>query len=247
VGLYVAHTVATIQPLSFVLENVPQVLNAQHSKLLNQMLDRIKSVKDKAGLPKYLIMTRVLDTQQHGLPQSRKRVFIVGVQRSAMEHKFRWPTPVVLANTALHVLAKHRPPATPPTSSGCLLRLVKSLEVLKKKKVDTNAAVFVDIDSSSNRDVYYKKGICPCITSTRAATGGFWVTKYNARIGVKGLAALQGIDLTSVTTDMMSDRQLGSMIGNAWSINVASLIVRNLLIALGKVTSSEVVGPWSGQ
>src|SRR5699024_10869076 len=59
------------QPKSFLLENVPGLLTIQEGKTFDIIVKALKS----AG---YSISYRVLDAQNFGLPQIRKRVIIVG-------------------------------------------------------------------------------------------------------------------------------------------------------------------------
>nr|WP_201471374.1 DNA cytosine methyltransferase [Microbacterium hydrocarbonoxydans] len=68
--------VEQLQPRAFVMENVPGILAPQFSTLLNDAVRRFEA----AGytLNNY---TEPLDAVDYGVPQRRKRVFIVGVSR----------------------------------------------------------------------------------------------------------------------------------------------------------------------
>jgi len=68
-----------VRPRSFVLENVPDVLHAKHRPLLDAMLEPIKALRDSAGDRLYGIKMAILDTSKQGLPQSRRRLYVVGI------------------------------------------------------------------------------------------------------------------------------------------------------------------------
>ena len=44
-----------------------------------------------SGKPVYTITMKILDTQDYGIPQSRKRLYIVGLKTKEIKQRFRWP------------------------------------------------------------------------------------------------------------------------------------------------------------
>ena len=52
---------------------------------------RLKGVKDADGTSLYALYVKVLNAADHGLPQSRQRVFIIGLQRKLIKSPFKWP------------------------------------------------------------------------------------------------------------------------------------------------------------
>ena len=79
------------QPKSFFLENVPQFAGGPHWRRFNQLIETLEGIKDEDNTPKYVITHRVLNTALHGIPQERKRLYIVGVSHSDMKSPFEWP------------------------------------------------------------------------------------------------------------------------------------------------------------
>lgn len=76
--------VAALKPKVFLMENVPGILWLRHRKFLDAFYEEGK----KAG---YRLMQPVtLDTRDYGLPQRRKRVFILGI-RPDIEFNTIWP------------------------------------------------------------------------------------------------------------------------------------------------------------
>ena len=79
-------------------------------------------------------------------------------------------------------------------------------------------------------------GRVPCLTRSRAATGGFWITTAGGLFTTQEMLRLQGLPEHLADTAAaagVSDRQLWQMIGNAMSVNVLVLILSKLLIAMG--------------
>jgi DNA (cytosine-5)-methyltransferase 1 len=77
--------VRAIRPRVFLMENVPGMLWARHSGAL----DRFYAEGKVAGY--HLEKPIVLDARDFGLPQRRKRVFILGVQQRVDRTGFSWP------------------------------------------------------------------------------------------------------------------------------------------------------------
>ena len=74
-------------PRAFLMENVPGMLWPRHSAALA----RFYEVGKAAGYK--LLAPVVLDARKHGVPQRRRRVFILGVLPGAADDDFVWPPP----------------------------------------------------------------------------------------------------------------------------------------------------------
>ena len=72
------------QPAAFILENVASLGNKKHRR----SHDRIVAALETAG---YVAYETVLDARELGLPQSRRRLFMVGFRRSLGAVSFSWP------------------------------------------------------------------------------------------------------------------------------------------------------------
>ena len=75
------------QPKVVIVENARGLTFKQH----RHVLDDILRIMEQLG---YVTKWRVLNTKEHGIPQSRPRLYIVGVRKDSCVHKFRWPKPV---------------------------------------------------------------------------------------------------------------------------------------------------------
>ena len=45
------------------------------------------------GTQFYALFTKILDSARYGLPQNRKRLFIVALQKRKLKAAFKWPKP----------------------------------------------------------------------------------------------------------------------------------------------------------
>jgi site-specific DNA-cytosine methylase len=79
-------------------------------------------------------------------------------------------------------------------------------------------------------------GKVPCLTRTRAGSGGYWITTANGLLTTREMLRLQGLPETFEQTAAaagVTDRQLRQMIGNAMSVNVLVVVLSRLLPAVG--------------
>ncbi len=76
--------VKKLKPKVFLMENVPGLLWKRHKEFLDKFYEQGQKAKYRVYEPE------VIDAQHYGIPQRRKRVFILGV-RSDVEHEITWP------------------------------------------------------------------------------------------------------------------------------------------------------------
>lgn len=78
--------VSEIKPKVFVMENVPGLLSMAGGTIKNQILEDF----EKIG---YFVSVRQLTASNYGVPQSRKRVFFVGVNPNKLHNTLTFPFP----------------------------------------------------------------------------------------------------------------------------------------------------------
>jgi len=76
-----------VYPKYFLMENVKGILGKRGKKILNYAL----TLADRAG---YNLSTEVLDAQDYGVPQRRKRVFLIGERKDLGDSTFEFPKPL---------------------------------------------------------------------------------------------------------------------------------------------------------
>ena len=77
--------VKSFKPKVFLMENVPGILWKRHKFYI----DKFYAEGEKAGYQ--LFQPVVLDARDYGVPQRRKRVFILGLREDLDQSKFVWP------------------------------------------------------------------------------------------------------------------------------------------------------------
>ena len=118
---------------------------------------------------------------------------------------------------------------TQPAASKKAKKVTQQLQKLGVKPLKVPAVV--DCDGVAGRWVLDKT---PCLTATRGAGGGYWVTCMNRRLTTSELFKLQGMDPQALhIPPEVSDRKLGHMIGNAVTQTVIERLAANLLKSVG--------------
>lgn len=86
-----ARLIKEVKPKYFIFENVTGLINHDNGNTWETIKDVFLSLD-------YHISYDVLDSQNYGLPQMRKRLFVVGIRNDLSENKFIFPKPVELTN-----------------------------------------------------------------------------------------------------------------------------------------------------
>jgi len=189
----------------------------------------------------YDIKYKLVNTKDHGIPHSRPRTYLVGVRRDIKVMKFRFPRPIpeepidrfldnddgmtssCLARVRLH-LSKH--------VNGVLKRAYR---ILKKKGADPAAdPCFVDTGASLKWSSVMV-GRSPCLTATRCASGGHFMTHRGRLMTISEMCRLQGLppDRINYMKANISPKKFATAIGNMMSVNVLQRILPPLLNSAG--------------
>ena len=229
---YVLSFIEMKSPDSFILENVA-ALATDFKALFHEIIQFLRALSDGSGL-RYNIYHMIIDTKTHGaLPQSRKRIYIVGVKRTQMVRPFRFPQEVPM-KTLKQVLPMGTPSNNMQLSSHTFLQnIAKSLEALKRAKHDIVSEDFIiDVGGS---EPHASLDISPCITRTRAGARGYYSTLRNRMLTIDDMMILQGYDPEEFRgwSQVVSPRQMGMMLGNAMTRSVMERLVRAVFLAMG--------------
>jgi DNA (cytosine-5)-methyltransferase 1 len=81
--------VGELKPRTFVMENVPGMATGSHTALLSDLIDQFKALGYKVRQPH-----RVLNASNYGIPQDRKRLFLIGARSDTFLPEY--PVPVTL-------------------------------------------------------------------------------------------------------------------------------------------------------
>jgi DNA-cytosine methyltransferase len=241
-------------PRAFLLENV-RGLVTEHKQDFDQILTRLRALNRES----YYVSWRVLNTEQHGIPQHRERVYILGILKTATagKPKFKWPAP--LAPKRLTLFLDRQKPMTKverhanwrifyrkADSQSVRVNLWGAIQKAEKEKQDITdpaSPVVVDLDGTKSR---YMVNRCPCITRARGSTG-FFLLPFGRRMSLAERLRLQGLPtkiLRHQKATRCSEHKLGAMVGNAMSVNVLERLLARLLPACGLVPAGAVHDRW---
>ncbi len=89
VFVLIAHIDMTL-PKAFILENVSDILCVQGATCFQTITDSLRA----AGNAAYNVHHHIMDTRLHGIPQSRRRMYWVGILKTLDNGSFEFPKPI---------------------------------------------------------------------------------------------------------------------------------------------------------
>ena len=227
---YVSHK----RPRVVVIENVRGLTFKKHARVLTSIVNILRGLT-------YCVHTRVLNTCNHGIPQNRPRLYIVAILRSHMHHKYVWPTDVSEPDLHrfLNAESKGRKHDINQYSTIALDNIVHFRRKMKQEKFDIFKKWYViDIYAGKNYR-HMARNRSPCITKSRGATCGFFITRLKRRMQIMEMARLQGLPST-VAREFLDaaggdEKLLGKGVGDAMSLNVLMRVLPRSLYAAGLI------------
>eukprot|EP00928_Gymnodinium_smaydae_P008919 TRINITY_DN13292_c0_g5_i2.p1 TRINITY_DN13292_c0_g5~~TRINITY_DN13292_c0_g5_i2.p1 ORF type:complete len:393 (+),score=95.78 TRINITY_DN13292_c0_g5_i2:122-1180(+) len=231
-------------PRVFVLENVGNILRVDEGRTWKKILAALEGI----GKGAYEVAWEKLNTKEHGVPQNRARLYIVGVLKKFSKGEFSFDSMKKLPCPSIeHFLEprKGRPSESslPPKSQGHAHNNVKRvLKELRKEGHDPLREPFViDLDSTE-KFCTVVKDCSQCITRRRG--NGHWLTNRGRRTTKPEMMRLQGMEPTGFK-QVVSEVQWGNLIGNSMSVNVLERIFVRLLPSANLVpATTRLVDRW---
>ena len=232
--------IAAKKPVAVLSENVPTLMTRHR-----HVLRFLEAFMAEQG---YTVFSKILATNDFGIPQVRKRWYMMAILSSQCRCSSRtgsidlWPKPLATAIPLSTLITPARPsewralPETEPARS----HVVKAFAKAVAKGVNPFITpVVVDIGASPGWTTM-QINKCPTITHGRAATNGYWVSTKGARIDTDELAMLQGFDPCDVDWQgaAASRSAYAGCLGNAQSLNVVTAVLPHLMF-FAKLISTE--------
>lgn len=212
------------RPRCVVLENVKGLTFKKNAPVLAAIIRVLKTCG-------YRVWRRVVNTRQHGIPQSRPRLYIVGIQSVAVAHKFHFPKPVPCAELG-RFLRRDVPDSDVPPLRGRALKHVQ-----RARRKTPNAVGLVVDTGASKRFASAMVGCSPCLTKSRSR--GYFLVDHNRYMTVHEMGGLQGLGSSWIDRmlEVESSTFIGSALGDAMSVNVLSRVLARALYSAGLVPS----------
>ena len=85
-------------------------------------------------------------------------------------------------------------------------------------------------------------GRCPCLTRARGSGNGHWSMFKHRWTSLTEKFKLQGLDRWQYDLSMVSESQIGAMLGNSFSQPVMTGVMRRALISIGVLASVCAAG-----
>ena len=194
---------------------------------------------------KYKVHLRVLNSLDHGLPQSRRRVYIVGILKSQLQRRrFRWPQalPRRPASAFLEGASPTGAVSMPRTEKQ-IAKIKQALDRIERQGGDVADDWFIDYHASPRYGIAVTKDRAGCLTRTRAAAGGPFITSRARGMSLLEMCRFQGFADGTLRWKGMRPRAVKQALGNSWSVNVAGRV----LLAACRAASlggESLVDPW---
>ena len=126
---------------------------------------------------------------------------------------------------------RHPPSARKPSSNTEKDNLATELKRLREAGHKPSQQKFV-IDISGSKP-HSCEDYSPCLTRSRAGSGGFWLSWQGRKMTIQEIIKLQGVNPRQIPigSSGLSSRQLGLIAGNAVPVDLLAPVMKNLLTA----------------
>lgn len=225
--------IARKRPKCFVCENSHRLLSTKFAVEWHALKNDLRSLG-------YSIKYKLVNTKDHGIPHSRPRTYLVGVRRDIKVMKFRFPSPIpaepvdrFLDDDGLTSSCAARVRLHRSRNVGAVMK--RAYHILKKKGVDpAKDPCFVETGASLKWSSVMV-GRSPCLTATRCASGGHFMTHRGRLMTISEMCRLQGLppDRINYMKAKVSPKKFAKAVGNMMSVNVLQRILPPLLKSAG--------------
>ena len=203
--------IVTKEPKIFILENVKGLLSHDKKQTFSRILNELESLET------YNIYWKILNTKDYYIPQSRDRIFFVGIRKNIQTKVFNFPN----KKKKMYSLTKYID--NNDNSSRSLPPRIVKAEYMSKLPAKS---LFVDFSLYGHSTFPNSDKICSCI----CRKSEFWCIPKSRFANCKELLSLQGFPKNFKQS--VSDTQLKKQIGNSMSVNVLREIFKECFIYL---------------
>lgn len=212
-------------PRVFVLENVPHIKSVDRGRAWRHVTETLDA------LERYQVDTMVLNTRDYGIPQNRRRLFIIGRRRDRINGPLRTPRPVRRCPGIVEFLGRLKNLDVSRRNNPRLYRRwpcernPEKYDRLRRKygvKHLTKHPIVTDLGSS----VGFPTDAYDCSPTLRAVRASLWITCLRRKMHVRESLALQGFPRSFKI--VASELQTLKQVGNSMSVNVLRHLFREI-------------------
>lgn len=209
-------TIRCIRPKIFILENVKGLIQHNKGATFKTIMD---SLRDLSG---YEIYHDLYNTRNYGIPQNRERVYIIGIDKTYIRHRYKIPRHIDTGLKLSDMLYMDLQSTYGLTDHK---RDVLN-DLVKNRGIDEKDLWCMNLNVSSWVRTHPMKDISPCLL--RASV--HYVSGINRNLYPRECLRLQGFP--DSFHQVVSDRQLYHQAGNSMSVNVLCFIYMEIFRAL---------------
>lgn len=237
--LHVLRLVECHKPKVVLIENVGQFKSLDGGPAFNGIVESLRAWG-------YAVYHEILNAGDYGVPQSRKRLFIVGICKSLLVQEFRFPEPLGLKVDVSSILEPPCHAIQQIVNVGDWNRR-EDIEI-PWNRIGSGTIRLGSIQKGSQGDrIYSIEGHAPTQTASSggwgAGTGLFQIDGIIRRLTAREAARCMGF--TDAYRFLGGQRKATSQAGNAVVVNVVSEIMKQVFVAIGEpspqtTTTSDV-------
>lgn len=198
------------QPSCFLLENVQTLTTLDGGSYFKDILKQL-SKKDEQGNEIYEIHHKIMNSKDYGIPQSRKRLYIIGLKKDIIKKTFEFPKEKKMKKLSTFIDKKD-------TSKNPIKEA--NIELMKSIPEDS---IFIDVGFRKCRFPNSGKW-APCIT----AQPNMWNAQMGRKANVKEYLKLQGFPTYPKFKQPISDHQMKIKIGNSMTVDVIEQLLEQM-------------------
>ena len=239
-GLMIMHCVAYIlthKPKVFIIEQVPDLM--QEEEFLQWLLGQL--------MEKYSVDMKILKTNRFGVPQTRERLYLVGILDPVQEFHFPSETGDLLpVMSFIDVLPSHDFRLLPsPGPCGGMTKVnnvASHLEQCIEEGINPfHVPVIVASGESAGR-CHRAVNVMMTTTRTEAAREGYWCSMKGGFLSVDDISRLQGFPSGLIPFRRLgiTETKMAGMLGNAMSLNVMMHLLPYVLVASGLIDEKKL-------
>ena len=206
------------QPDNILLENVKGLMTSRHKNTLRTIYEELSRIG-------YNVHVQLLNSKNYGIPQNRERVWIYASKKNFPIDFDLAPNPIPLKKDLKYFLDKC-------PEEHLYLNEKQINRLIELHKVD------LDVKEPCCFDIYNKKvrtdGVCVTITEPHHNTMRIVEPKKDNKFVVRKLSTfehfrLMGFRDGQINFEDLSYTQICKRAGNGWDINIASIIMKNII------------------
>ena len=226
--LHIRDYIKQVLPKVFMIENVASICHHNNGGTLSTILETLDE------LDAYNVYQKVMNTEDHGIPHHRERLYICGIRRELDKGTFKWPDKIecnklstFLDTRDQYTVCTGIPKPTAETAGKHVRNFL--IPLIKSGMDPLNRDFVITCDSHQSRSKCWYDRV-PCMTKGQAQ--GMWISSRGRRMNKEEMMRIQGMIPSEFALDV-SLPELGKQIGNSMSLNVVERILWSLLPAAG--------------